>query len=66
MDADRLNQKLEAAGCIMTSGGSIAVDVRQLVRAYIAALQKIEQLEDAAGEMPGQGPACPIPAEAMA
>jgi hypothetical protein len=45
MDADRLVEKLRAAGCVATSAGIIAVDTQRLIRSFIEALETIEQLE---------------------
>ena len=45
MDADRLNDKLTAAGCVATSAGIIAVDTRQLILSFLDALETIERLE---------------------
>jgi hypothetical protein len=46
MDPDRLARKLEAAGCIRTSAGVIAVDSQRLILSFLNALKRIEELEE--------------------
>src|SRR5436305_164296 len=45
MDADRLNAKLQDAGCVATSAGIIAVDTQLLIQSFLNALETIERLE---------------------
>lgn len=45
MDADQLDEKLAAAGCVKTSAGVITVDTQLLILSFMTALERIEQLE---------------------
>lgn len=62
MDADRLNGKLQAAGCVATSAGIIAVDTPLLIQSFMTALERIEQLEKEVRNLtPAPEPGDPAP-----
>ncbi len=45
MDPHRLEEKLVAAGCCITSAGIIAVSCPQLIRSFVETLKRIDMLE---------------------